>query len=158
LFKNYLRSFALYNLVVENWARSYYDRMKGRLTPGTNFPVMSKEEVDKRNEMYLQRILSDLRSHDVKPVFMLFCSFNGQTHRYDTEGPLQRKFADFAQKNGIPVFRSDDILRRAEPEGVDLAKYFIDGVHMNELGTQKLAAGPAGPLTNDSAAWPGHDR
>jgi hypothetical protein len=89
---------------------------------------------------------------------MLFCSFNGQTHRYDTEGPLQRKFADFAQKNGIPVFRSDDILRRAEPENVDLAKYFIDAAHMNELGTQKLAAGLAELLTNDTAAWPSHAR
>jgi len=157
-FKNYLRSFALYNLVVENWARSYYDRMKGHLVPGTNFAALSKEEVDKRYETYLQRILSDLRSHNVKPVFMLFCSFNGQTHRYDTEGPLQRKFADFAQKNGIPVFRSDDILRRAEPENVDLAKYFIDAAHMNELGTQKLAAGLAELLTNDTAAWPSHAR
>jgi hypothetical protein len=158
LLKNYLRSFALYNLVVENWARSYYDRMKGHLVPGTNFAALSKEELDRRYETYLQRVLSDLRSHDVKPVFMLFCSFNGQTHRYDTEGPLQRKFADFGQKNGIPVFRSDDILRRAEPENVDLAKYFIDAVHMNELGTQKLAAGLAELLTNDGAAWPSHAR
>lgn len=153
--KNHLRSFALYNLVVENWARSYYSRMRRHLIPGTNFAVLSKEE---RYEMHLQRILSDLRSHNVKPVFMLFCTLNEQTHRYGTEGPLQRKFADFAQKNGVPLFRSDDIFRRAEPENVDLAKYFIDDGHMNELGTQKLAAGLAELLTNDSAAWPSHAR
>jgi lysophospholipase L1-like esterase len=153
--KNHLRSFALYNLVVENWARRYYSRMRHRLIPGTNFEVLSKEE---RYEMHLQRILSDLRSHDVKPVFMLFCTLNEQTQQYGTEGPLQRKFADFAQKNGIPLFRSDDILRRAEPENVDLAKYFIDDGHMNELGTQKLAAGLADLLNNGSPAWPSHAR
>jgi lysophospholipase L1-like esterase len=158
LLKNYLRSFALYNLVVENWARSYYDRMKGHLVPGSNFAVLSKEELDKRYETHLQRVLSDLRSHEVKPVFLLFCSFDGQTHRYDTQGPLQRKFADFAQKNGVPVFRSDDILRQAGPENADLARYFIDGCHMNELGTQRLAAGLAELLANESAAWPRHAR
>ncbi len=148
--KNYLRSFALYNLVVENWARSYYDRMKGRLVPGTNFAALSKEEAEDRYEGHLQGILSDLRNRNVKPVFMLFCSLNGQTLRYGTEGPLQKKFADFAQRNGVPLFRSDDILSRAEPQNVDLAKYFIDAAHMNKLGTQKLAAELAGLLTSES--------
>jgi lysophospholipase L1-like esterase len=157
LLKNYLRSSALYNLVLENWARSYYDRMKGRLVPGTNFASLSNDEVDKRNGIYLQRMLSDLRNHNVRPVFILFCSLNGHTHRYDTEGPLQRKFADFAQRNGIPVFRSDAILRQAEPENVDLANYFIDAVHMNELGTHKLAAALADLFTNEQCCLAGHD-
>jgi lysophospholipase L1-like esterase len=138
--KNHVRSFALYNLVVENLARNYYDKMKGKLVPGTNFAVLSREELDKRYDGYLERILSDLQSRNVKPVFLLFCSFNGQTGRYDTEGPFEKRFVDFAEKTGIPLLRSDEILREGEPENVSLVKYFIDGAHMNELGTQKVAA------------------
>jgi lysophospholipase L1-like esterase len=138
--KNYLRSFALYNLVAENWARHYYDRMKDKLVPGTNFAVLSREEVDKRYDGYLERLVKDLQSRNVKPVFLLFCSFNGQTHSYNTEGPFESRFVEFAQKNGLELLRSDEILHAGEPENIDIAKYFIDGVHMNELGTQKVAA------------------
>jgi lysophospholipase L1-like esterase len=138
--KNYLRSFAVYNLVAEKWARTYYDRMKGKLVPGTNFAVLSKEEVDKRYEGYLQRLLTDLQSRGVKPVFLLFCSFNGQTASYNTEGPFEKIFAEFAEKNEIPLLRSDEMLRTGEPPNIDLAKYFLDAVHMNERGTEKVAA------------------
>ena len=95
--KNHLRSFALYSLVVENWARHYYDRMKGKLVPGTNFPALAGETTDHRYENYLQRISSELRRRQVKPVFLLFCGFNGQTGRYDSEGPFARQFGDFAR-------------------------------------------------------------
>jgi len=138
--KNYLRSFALYNLVAENWARRYYDRMKNKLVPGTNFAVLSKEEVDKRYQGYLERFLKDLRARNVKPVFLLFCSFNGQTGSYNTEGPFEERFVEFAKKNGLPLLRSDQMLHAGEPENTNLAKYFIDAVHMNELGTEKVAA------------------
>jgi lysophospholipase L1-like esterase len=138
--KNYFRSFALYNLVVENWARKYYDRMKGKLVPGTNFAVLSREELDQRYEGYLERLLKHLQSRNVEPVFVLFCSFNGQTGSYNTEGPFESRFADFAKRNGLPLLRSDEMLRAGEPQSVDLAKYFIDAAHMNELGTQKVAA------------------
>lgn len=138
--KNYLRSFALYNLIAENWARRYYDHMKGKLVPGTNFASLSKEELDKRYDSYLSRFLVDLKSRNVKPVFLLFCSFNSQTNSYNTEGPFETRFVDFANKNAIPLFRTDEILRQGEPENVRLAKYFIDAVHMNEQGTQKVAA------------------
>jgi lysophospholipase L1-like esterase len=137
--KDHVRSFALYNLVVENWARDYYDRMKGKLVPGTNFAALPREELDNRYEAQLWRMLNDLRTRHVTPIFMLFCSFNRRTGRYDCEGPLQKKFADFAQKNGIRLLRSDDILRGGEPADVNLVKYFIDEVHMNELGTEKVA-------------------
>ncbi len=137
--KNRLRSLALYNLVVENWARNYYNRMKGKLVPGSNFAVLSKVELDKRYEEYLERILSDLRSHNVKPVFLAFCTFNGQTGRYDTEGPFERKFEEFAEKNGVPLLRSDKMLYEGESANMDLGKYFIDQAHMSELGTQKVA-------------------
>jgi hypothetical protein len=137
--KNYVRSFALYNLVVENWARNYYDRMKGKLVPGTNFAALSREELEDRYESHLQRMLNDLRSRHVLPIFMSFCSFDRDTGRYDTEGPFEKKFADFAQKNRIPMLRSDEILREGEPADVDLVKYFIDQAHMNERGTAKVA-------------------
>jgi lysophospholipase L1-like esterase len=137
--KNYLRSFALYNVVAENWARRYYDRMKGKLVPGTNFAVLSREEVDKRYDAYLQRLLTNLQSRHVKTVFLLFCSFNNQTGSYNTEGPFESRFANFAVKNAIPLLRSDEMLRAGESQNISLVKYFIDPVHMNERGTQKLA-------------------
>jgi lysophospholipase L1-like esterase len=138
--KNYLRSFALYNLIAENWARTYYDRMKDKLVPGTNFATLSKEELDQRYDGYLSRFLADLQSRNVKPVFLLMSSFNNQTHTYNTEGPFENRFADFAEKHGLPLVRTDEVLRAGEPANTDLAKYFLDPVHMNELGTQKVAA------------------
>ena len=137
--KNYLRSFAFYNLVAEKWASTYYDRMKGNLVPGTNFAVLSKEEVDRRYEGYLERLLGDLQSRNVKPVFLLFGSFNGPSGKYNTDGPFEERFVRFAEKNGLPLLRSGDMLRSGEAENASLAKYFVDAVHMNELGTQKVA-------------------
>jgi len=137
--KNQLRSFALYNLVVENLARNYYDKMKGKLIPGTNFAELSKEELDNRYATHLERMLTDLRNRHVEPIFLSFCSFDRETGRYDTEGPFEKKFAEFAQKNAIPMLRSDDVLRAGESVDTNLAKYFIDQAHMNELGTGKLA-------------------
>jgi len=138
--KNYLRSFALYNLIAENWARHYYDLMSGKLVPGTNFAVLSKEETNQRYKQYLQRFLTDLESHNVKPVFLLFCSFNSQAGTYNTDGPYEKTFAEFAEERGIPLLRSDEMLRTGESGNADLSKYFIDAVHMNERGTQKVAA------------------
>jgi lysophospholipase L1-like esterase len=137
--KNHVRSFALYNLVVENWARNYYDRMKGKLVPGTNFAALSKEELDDHYESRLERMVNHLRSRQVQPIFMSFCSFDRETGRYDSEGPFEKKFADFAHKTGIPMLRSDDVLREDEPAAADLAMYFIDQAHMNERGTGKVA-------------------
>lgn len=137
--KNHLRSFALYNLVVENWARNYYNHMKGKLVPGTNSATLSKEDLEVRYDRTLARMLADLRARHVQPVFFLFCGFNGQTGRYDTEGPFERHFADFAQRNGIPLLRSDEILRKGLAPNADLAPYFIDQCHMNERGTPKVA-------------------
>lgn len=137
--KNYLRSFALYNLVAENWARHYYDLMSGKLVPGTNFAVLSEEETNQRYRQYLQRFVSDLQARNVKPVFLLFCSFNSQTGTYNTEGPYEKIFAQFAEENGIPLLRTDEMLRSGQPRNADLSQYFIDAVHMNERGTQKVA-------------------
>jgi hypothetical protein len=138
--KDYLRSFAVYNLIAEKWASTYYDRMKGKLVPGTNFAVLSKEEVDKRYEGYLERLLADLQSRNVKPVFLLFGSLNGPTGKYNTEGPFEERFIEFAEKNRLPLLRSGEMLQAGEPGDVDLSKYFVDRVHMNERGTEKVAA------------------
>ena len=43
--KYFVRSFAIYNLVVENWARAYYDKIKANLIPGTH--RTEKEHVDR---------------------------------------------------------------------------------------------------------------
>jgi lysophospholipase L1-like esterase len=137
--KNYLRSFALYNLVAENWARRYYDLMSGKLVPGTNFAVLSAEETNQRYEQYLQRLLTDLHSRNVTPVFLLFPSFNSRAGTYNTEGPFENIFAQFAEENGIRLFRTDEMLRTGDSGNAGLSKYFIDAVHMNERGTQKLA-------------------
>jgi len=144
--KNYLRSFALYNLVAENWARRYYDLMSGKLVPGTNFAVLSEEETNQRYEQYLQRLLTDLHSRNVTPVFLLFPSLNSRTGTYNTEGPFEKIFAQFAQDNGIRLFRTDEMLHTGDSGNADLSKYFIDAVHMNERGTQKLATQLAGVL------------
>jgi lysophospholipase L1-like esterase len=137
--KNFLRSFALYNLIVEKWARSYYDRMKKYMVPGTNSLKLSHQDVAENYEGYLQRLVGNLQSHDARPVFLLFCGFDGKTNRYDSTGPFQKRFQAYAEQHSIPLWRSEDALREGEPAGADLAPYFIDRVHMNERGCQKVA-------------------
>jgi len=138
--KNELRSIALYTLVVENWARHYYDRIKGKLVPGTNFTKLSETEASSLYNQFLDRFTSDLRGHNVQPVFLLFAGFDGRTHKYDDQGLLQVVFADYAQKNGIPLLRSKDALAAGEPDGYDISPFFIDHAHMNERGTERVAA------------------
>lgn len=138
--KNELRSIALYTLVVENWARHYYDRIKGKLVPGTNFTKLSETEATSLYNQFLDRFVADLRSHNVQPVFLLFAGFDGRTHKYDDQGLLQVQFADYAQKNGIPLMHSKDALSAGEPEGFDISPFFIDHAHMNERGTERVAA------------------
>lgn len=138
--KNQLRSFALYTLVVENWARHYYDRIKGKLVPGTNFTKLSETEATSLYDQFLDRFVSDLRAHNVQPVFLLFAGFDGRSQKYDDQGLFQVQFAEYAQKNGIPLLRSKDALAAGEPEGFDISPFFIDHAHMNERGTERIAA------------------
>lgn len=138
--KNELRSIALYTLVVENWARHYYDRIKGKLVPGTNFTKLSETEATSLYNQFLDRFVSDLRAHNVQPVFLLFAGFDGRTHKYDDQGLLQVQFAAYAEKNGIPLLRSKDALARGEPADFDISPFFIDHAHMNERGTERVAA------------------
>ena len=137
--KNFLRSFALYNLIVEKWARSDYDRMKKYMVPGTNSLKLSHQDVAENYEGYLQRLVSDLQHHGARPVFLLFCGFDGKTNRYDSIGPFQKRFQAYAELHSIPLWRSEDALREGDPPHADLSPYFIDRVHMNERGCQKVA-------------------
>ena len=138
--KNKLRSIALYTLVVENWARHYYDRIKGHLVPGTNFTQLSETEAASLYDRFLDRFASDLRARNVKPVFVLFAGYDGRTWRYDDQGPFQQEFARYAGAHSIPLFRTAEALAQGDPQGSDLHRYFIDHAHMSEEGTRKVAA------------------
>lgn len=144
-FKNHVRSIALYNLIVENWARASYNRMKKYMIPGTNFRTLSKEDLDVRYEKSLQRLYQELAARNVQPVFLLFTGYDARTGHYDTLGPFQQKFGQFADKNGIPLVRSDSAFDETTSSG-DIQKYFLDQCHMNESGTQRVGRKMAGFL------------
>lgn len=135
-FKNHVRSIALYDLIVENWARSSYNRMKKYMVPGTNFRTLSQEDVDLRYTKSLQSFYDDLESRNVKPIFLLFTGFDARTNQYDTKGPFQLKFDEFAVQHKVPLLRTNQAL--ANSQVTELPKYFIDQCHMNESGTQKV--------------------
>jgi lysophospholipase L1-like esterase len=138
--KNRLRSFALYTLVVENLARHYYDRIKGHLVPGTNFTQLSETEAAHMYDQFLDGFVSDLRAHNVKPVFVLFAGYDGRTQKYDDQGPFQIEFARYAGANAIPLFKVRDVLAVGEPQDSDLHQYFIDHAHLSDKGTEKVSA------------------
>ncbi|HEV2176111.1 MAG TPA: GDSL-type esterase/lipase family protein [Terriglobia bacterium] len=140
LWKNHLRSLALYNLIVENWARHYYDRLKGKLIPGTNSTALTKGDYNSFYRTCLDRILADLRSRGVTPVFLDFCSLDPRTGRYDTDGPLQKEFAAYAGGHGVTLMRTDVALRDGGPDTMDLKPDFIDVCHMTGRGTQAVGA------------------
>jgi lysophospholipase L1-like esterase len=135
--KNHLRSSALYNVIVENWARAYYDSLKAKLVPGTNSLALSAGDSESRYEDALDELLRDLQVRNVTPVFLLFCSYNGEHRTYDATGPLQQRFAAFAEHHGILLLKTDEIL--SSTAGGDLGRFFVDQVHMNELGTSVVA-------------------
>jgi lysophospholipase L1-like esterase len=135
--KNRLRSSALYNVVVENWARAYYDSLKSKLVPGTNSVALSAGGSEARYEHALDELLSDLRLRNVTPVFLLFCSYNGAHRTYDSTGPLQQRFTAFAQHHGILLLKTDEIM--GATAGGDLGRFFIDQCHMNGLGSSTVA-------------------
>jgi lysophospholipase L1-like esterase len=138
--KNHLRSFALYTLIVEKWARHYYDRAKPLLIPGTNFTNVSQTEAVTLYQHYLESLVGHLRARGVQPIFLLFCGYDSHTARYDDQGAFQLAFAEFAEKNGVPLLRTEQALQEGEPPNADLRAYFIDHAHLNDRGTAKVAA------------------
>ena len=138
-FKNALRSLALYNLIVENWARRDYDKMKKYMVPGTNFTTLSQEDVNVLYRKQLDDFVKDLQAHNVKPVFLLFCGYDSRIGNYDDSGPFQKLFSDYAHKNGVAIFRSKEALLKGESPDANLRPYFQDPSHMKPPGTQKVA-------------------
>jgi lysophospholipase L1-like esterase len=150
--KNVLRQIALYNVVIENWARAYYDRLKTRLVPGTH--VTRLEETDWRADYdrTLDAMLTDLTARRVSVVFLALAALNGQTGRYETEGPLQQRFVEFAMRRRVPLLRADQLLRAAADGSPAIDRYFIDYGHMNPQGLGVIAAGLAAWLMQEAPA------
>ena len=150
--KNRVRRIALYNLIVENWARASYNRMKKYMVPGTNSRTPSPEEVQMSYQETLQTLDDDLRSRHVRPVFALFAGYDGSIGEYDARGPFQIKFRKFAESHAIPLLPSKQVLMSGESAASGIAKYFQDQCHMKENGTQKFGQGLAEllPATADS--------
>jgi hypothetical protein len=153
-----VRSVALYNLVIENWARAYYDSIKTLLVPGTHTIADAGDELpaaagqasstvgsgpaghqDPDYERALDRLVADLRARHVPIVFLALAAFDGQAMEFATTGPYQRQFLAFAQSRGIPVLQSDEILRAAAGSR-DLLPYFLDHGHMNAAGNRVVGA------------------
>jgi len=145
--KNKARSIALYNIVVERWARSSYNRMKKYMVPGTNSRTLTAEDVQDQYQKSLQGIYDTLNAHQVKPVFALFTGYDGRTGQYDNLGPFQLKFQDFAESHSVPLVLSKQVLADGAAPNADIQKYFQDQCHMKEIGTQKFAQGLADFLT-----------
>ena len=139
MLKNLLRSSALYNTIVENWARHAYEAMRYKLIPGTNSTTVSASDVTHSYDQYLERFVADVRARGVTPVFLLFAALNGETMRYDTLGPFQRRFAAFATARGIPLLRTDVVFREELGGNPDLSPFYFDPGHMTERGNRALA-------------------
>jgi hypothetical protein len=137
--KNTLRTFALYNVIVENWARHAYDKMARNMVPGTNFVSLSQDDVNILYSEQLKDFVDDLRAHNVQPMFLLFCGYDARIDNYDDNGPFQKVFGSFAQKDGVPLVRSKGALLRGEVATANLRSYFQDQSHMRPVGTAKLA-------------------
>ena len=137
--KNRVRSIALYNLIVENWARASYNRMKKYMVPGTNSRTLPREYLDTRYQQSLQTLADDLNERHVKFAFVLFTGYDAVTGQYDNQGPFQLKFADFAERQNSPLLRSNQALAAGQSEAAGIQKYFLDQCHMNESGTRKMA-------------------
>ena len=136
--KNFLRTFALYNVIVENWARWGYDKMTRNMVPGTNFVSLSPEDVNVIYARQLQAFVDDLQAYQVKPLFLLFCGYDAHIDNYDDSGPYQKVFRSFAEAHGIPLLRSKEGLLKNQEQTDKLRPYFQDLSHMKPVGTAKV--------------------
>jgi lysophospholipase L1-like esterase len=148
--KNFLRSAALYNLVVENWGVAYYEAVKGHLVPGTHVTEWTETGYEAQYDRTLARFVADLRSRQVQPLFVLFSAFHGRTGQYRSDGFLQKQFAGFAAGNGIPFFRTDELFRQVAG-GPHIDAYFRDGCHLSERGGVAVAGRLATLVTGTPA-------
>src|SRR5262249_37036700 len=124
--------------------------MKKYMVPGTNFKNMSEDDVNVLYARQLTEFVNDLRARNVQAIFLLFCGYDGRSNSYDDSGPFQKRFADFAQKNGITLLHSKDALRQGLADNADLSAYFQDPSHMKPPGTLKVAEMLAGMVSQPS--------
>lgn len=137
--KNWLRTSAMYNVVMEKWAKSYYDAIKSKLVPGTHSVEADPANADRSYEEAVGRFLDDVRLRGVQPFFVIFAAFNGNDMRFNSDGPLHNRLAAFAEEQGVPYVRSDEAFRRPLGPDADLAAYFLDYAHMSPAGAEHLA-------------------
>jgi lysophospholipase L1-like esterase len=137
--KNFLRSVALYNIVVENWARAYYDRMKARFAPGLHGSAGEAADPAAVYRGHLEDLARDVRERGAALVFVVFASYNGQTGKYDTGGILQQAMIRFAEENKIPLVKTDEVLAAVLEPGEAMDVFYQDVCHLNGRGCRVLA-------------------
>jgi lysophospholipase L1-like esterase len=155
ILKNALRSIGLYNLVVENWARIYYDRYKARFIPGTNqvqvtpassgengvsTPAISKslspEEFYQESLAKIGKVLKE-RGRVKRVIAVCSASHDAEDNTYNTNSPYQKLFKEAAKENGWVLVSSDDLLHRYV-NGGPLDRFFIDRCHMSVEGNKHV--------------------
>jgi lysophospholipase L1-like esterase len=139
--KNFLRSKALYNVVVENWARAYYDKMKGRFAPGLHGAAGEAADPAAVYRGHLEDLTRDARANDAAVIFVAFASFDAQSGKYDTGGALQQAMIRFAQEKGIPCVKTDELLSSALKPGETMDVFYQDMCHLNGRGCDIVAEG-----------------
>ena len=136
--KNQLRGIALYNLIVENWGQTLYDRMKRYMISGADSRTMAQADLRNWYEDSLRQLAADLQSRQVSTVFLLFAGLNTRTDQYDASAPFQAQFKEFAGRNRIPLLASDAIFSGAQNGYRELRPFFLDQCHMNTRGTKAV--------------------
>jgi len=134
--KNRLRSFALYNLTVENWNRTTYNTMKKYAAAERK--ELSAGEAQALYRQHLQALYDELNAHHVTPIFALFAGYNWATGQFDTTSPFQQEFRKFAEGHSTYPVLSNEALVGASP-AVRKPQYFQDQCHMTEGGNEKFA-------------------
>lgn len=140
--KNLCRSIGLYNLIVENYARSFYNRMKRSLLPGTNLPGNIQSYPGEAYGLALTNLVNEIRAQGAAPVMIRLCTFQGAGNRFAATSPHQMAFAQNGQSLGVPVLCACDTMPADQLAGPQ-SPLFIDHCHMTAAGNRLLAEGLA---------------
>lgn len=144
--KNLAHRIALYNLLVENWARGSYDRAKALVMRKSKESNASRAEMMEAYQHSLTRLTDDLRARQVTPVFVLFAGLNPQTRQFDVDAPFQIAFSEFAERSHVRVISSPAAFAMNDPTASEIRNFLLDQCHMNEKGSQALAEALAGTV------------
>jgi lysophospholipase L1-like esterase len=137
--KNFLRRFALYNIVVENWARKFYDRAKGYVVRGVQTENTSPDQMHNSYQDTLRDLVEDVRARHATPVFLLFSGLNPETKQYDIEAPYQKQFKNFAESHRLTLLTSGSAFANKESNH-RTQEFLLDQCHLNRKGTEAVAA------------------